>query len=946
MNSLKEELERNQNELIHLQEEMKNLRNAENDMPRESFQRDYQRLVELISQIEDEISSIQRQIASYDAAKKDIMDLRRLRDTLDKEEDGNAKDEIAEEISSKEDEIRNFMANLTPNTQDELRNEIISENEKQPEYNEDRPVSEEEVMNPEIDDNEVPDLSDINNEEVSSDVLDSPSDLEDELSKVNEQLQQSINNFLNIFDEERKLVDQGTINAFNQEYMDKKIEENKIFEKLKKRKEELEARLKDAENIEIKDPTQNSHPLLLEEKPRPLSITTDQNNNINNNSKLLGLPGPVLGETKGISGPTMDEQQPTKNETLGLPGPVLGETKGLPGPTKKKDTKPPKQKTSPPPKPKRGVKRIIDDLTQGLEVKKKDNKKYKASNINIHKNFKTELQSGNYLYNIVHTAGTVMKVPFQLLSKLKNKLTYRKEDKKRINTLKERINNLSEEDLMTLYNEYRGNTVIAERFPTILNTLLEEKMNSFIMEKVTAINTNLEENYKKVFTDYAQIEAIEEKLRNENLSKEQKDSLLKQKETLLKGKAKQIESIRKDYVQANNYLSGGLHGFSEDMKAAATKLSCVGKRFTKDYDLDQELLAKEAHYEDEENKAIRTGNDEKALENFIKGESLLSENTEIKESVFGTRSVGKKYYSPLAEMLDYRDDPFIRDVFTTVAVASAAISTVNALTTQRKLHETLQSEQQEAARVNNINNRQMDQVHQTGSDIVAQNDNFTNGLKAQMNQAVTDASGVIERKNLDLVDWHIGTDKYHQLDAAGHNAYEAMYNSTKASIADITTKYGSGSISQADALSQFVNLANAQQAKLVGIYNEYIPILSSYAKAHPQFDLSGVLGAMKYISKHPDAISNMNNSMASVINSGESLIGLTAEQVKALDSLPSDLSTTILGTATSASLAYNVAKNMGKNRKTSYGNAVTDMVDEYVENTYGEEETNEKQRAA
>ena len=39
-------------------------------------------------------------------------------------------------------------------------------------------------------------------------------------------------------------------------------------------------------------------------------------------------------------------------------------------------------------------------------------------------------------------------------------------------------------------------------------------------------------------------------------------------------------------------------------------------------------------------------------------ESCYFKNTEIRGSLAGKRSVGSKYYSPLAEQFDYRDDIF------------------------------------------------------------------------------------------------------------------------------------------------------------------------------------------------------------------------------------------------------------------------------------------------
>ena len=119
------------------------------------------------------------------------------------------------------------------------------------------------------------------------------------------------------------------------------------------------------------------------------------------------------------------------------------------------------------------------------------------------------------------------------------------------------------------------------------------------------------------------------------------------------------------------------------MKAAGTNLSKVGKRFAVKHDYDDELQARKAKLEMIEANAVRNGDNEQALEAFIQYEGLKSDETEINRSILrgGDRSTGKMYYSPLVGQLDYRDDPFIRDVFTTIAMVGAAVSVANSIHT-------------------------------------------------------------------------------------------------------------------------------------------------------------------------------------------------------------------------------------------------------------------------
>ena len=157
----------------------------------------------------------------------------------------------------------------------------------------------------------------------------------------------------------------------------------------------------------------------------------------------------------------------------------------------------------------------------------------------------------------------------------------RAESKRNIAELKKRLDKLSDEDLMTIYTEYRGNKVLQERFPTILNTLVEERIQRFALGKVTEINGELEVRYQAAFSAMHQLDAINAELAQEGLSDARRRELQAAKRDVLSGQAENIATIRSRYIEANNWMSGGLHGFSEDMKAAATKLSLVGKRLPK-----------------------------------------------------------------------------------------------------------------------------------------------------------------------------------------------------------------------------------------------------------------------------------------------------------------------------------------------------------------------------
>ncbi|MDO5393017.1 MAG: hypothetical protein Q4F33_00235 [Mycoplasmatota bacterium] len=575
---------------------------------------------------------------------------------------------------------------------------------------------------------------------------------------------------------------------------------------------------------------------------------------------------------------------------------------------------------------KRGLLTIMDEITDGLDLGKKDGKRYRASNIKVAKNFAEELQSGNYLYNIVHLVPAIVKLPINLLRKVSGKIMLGSEAKENIAKLQERINGLNEDDLMTIYEEYRGNRVIQERFPTILNTLLEDRIQRFALGKVTEINSELELRYQSAFSAIRQLEAIDAQLANPQLDAKTRTSLQSARALVFDGQANNIAAIRTGYVEANGWLSGGSHGFSEDMKAATTKLSCIGKRFAKDHDLDGDLLHRQAQLEQLEMKALAAGDNETALRAFVESERLLSDNTEINNSLFGKRSTGKKYYSPLVEQLDYRDDPFLRDLFTTIAVTSAAVSATRAF--QQAQNGGLTPEQAAAIQRNEA---MMKQVNDYGKQIADSRGTMMEGMKAQNVQDTLTASNEIERATLDSTDWGLGTSAYRAADNAGHTFYNDLYDSTEGAINAITSRYAQGAITQSEAMEMMAELSANTQATLQNVTKECLDILQPYAATHPQFDLTGVESAMQYMVQNPTAIAEMNQAMVDAAAIGDTLSKMQLEHIAALQTMPSNVQSYFLTCASSAALAANVANTAQGARKHNYGNSVTDMVEEYSE---------------
>ena len=820
-----------------------------------------------------------------------------------------AKEETAHKVAVRRIEP-NRVINVIPShvagvSEEPVTEKPVEEKVEVPETKVEEPTPEPVITTPPVSEEQ------IENTAVSTPATTNPNNPADALhnSDAQSEYNEALQDFLKIFDEERNEIEEKgpfttmeALNEFHDKYFALKETANERLVNAKKRLEE--SRAKNAEQPRTTN-TPNSSILALPAANKE-------------KSPVLGLPphvpkkSGIIDTYEGNPGPNMP-----KNPVLGLP----------PHKEPEKQKQPENNET----KVKKGLYTIMAELTDGLELTRKMNGKYTASNIRVVKGFKEELKSGNVLYNIAHFATAVVAIPINFVRKVVDKLTYSMRERENVEKFKERLSKLSQEDLETIWNEYRGTRVIQERYAVIIDTLINERMQQYALEKVSAIRKDMSRKYKILFDSMKMVESYDKLLQTETDLK--RISFIKQeREKVLAGKAEMISSLRSQYIEANQILSGGAHGVSEDMKAAKTKLTIAGKRFAKDHDFNNELAAKQAEIEKRENAAIAKGDNEAALRAFIDGETLLRGKTEIKNTIYGQRSVGEKYSMPLPQGLDYRDDPFVRDLLRTVAYVGMGISAANALITHGpKSDALLQQNKADTDRVNAANDATIEQVHQAGDTLTGNRDDFITGMQSQTGETSVNISQSLERETLDSNSWYLGTE-YNKMDAFNHARYNAMSDAAKAKLEDIATKCYNNQITDMQALEMIKEVANTQHQNLIDIYTEYQPILEQYASTHP-FDLHGVQESMQFVLDHPDAVIKMNEGMVESIQVGEELAGLSAEHIAAINSLPSDLATTLFGVATStAALTYQAASTMNNNVKSGkYGNEITDMIQDYID---------------
>ncbi len=558
-----------------------------------------------------------------------------------------------------------------------------------------------------------------------------------------------------------------------------------------------------------------------------------------------------------------------------------------------------------------GYKTIIAKLVKGLKPEEKDGKRYRASNIKVAESFRQELKSGNYLYNIVHVVPAIIKIPINFIRKSIAKRTFSKKAKDRMKTIKERLDQLPEKDVEILFKEY-SNHVESERYGSGLNMLIGERVSKYVHDKVDGINNRLKEKYDDVFKTVLELDGIDEILNDKEVSEERKQEFKNHRLQILNGKANLVASIRSDYNEAKSLLSSGLHGFEENVRATDSKMSYIGYRFAKTpKKLDTKLLNKEAELEQKERQAIKYGNDEMALRAFVEAETLMSKNTSFRNGIFGKRSTGKKYYSPLAEALQYRNDPFVRDVFSTIAMFGA----VNTMTHAGFFNaHKVQSEIDQMT----VNNEKY--FRDMSSTITGKENAIIEGMKAQHYLDSLNAGNIV------------GNNTYYGLKSSTQDVYNTFANSTKDAITEITTKYAENKISQTVALKELADISSNSQQQLNDIISHSFSNLTNYASKHPNVDLAGVKEAMDYLSQHPNAITDMNKAIADIADAGEKLSHSSLDKIGVLNQLPNSYRAALFGAATATALAMNVSDTMHKNaKKGKYGNEVTELVNDYAE---------------
>ena len=633
------------------------------------------------------------------------------------------------------------------------------------------------------------------------------------------------------------------------------------------------------------------------------------------------------------------EKQPTKEPTLQIAGPTEPPL-ALPSGEEKVEDEPVVEEEKA-----RSLNTILASIivdpetNEPVNLTRRQRKKYENGNIQVRKRFVKDLSNGNILYNLVSIAPAIIRLPISLIQKLSGKILTTRKTKKNMKIVRENLEKLPVQDLEVLEREYKGNTIISERGMLGIDGLIQERLEKFRYEKIELDRAQMKALYDKVLNDYQVFRSTNDLLRSINehrISDEELNRLIEENgaksrnhltrilkeqcDKCLHGKAEEIKQIRQLRIDIQDAYSGGLHGHEEDFRAKGTKMNERGMRFAKDVSTEEayEFTKILGQLEDAEKVAIENGNDLEALRLFIAQEKKKVTATEQRKSIFGWRETGLSNYDPIPESLDYRQDPFVRNLLTTISIAGLTVGAIHEIQ-NRIAQANAQANTQAAADYQNAvnqhnqansqasshNMQQNQTIHDRGSEMAGRSDDVNRGMQQQTGEAIAGRRAVDEYADNDLTGWTQNA-QYRGLDDAHHAAAQQAADHASQTLGDIQQRLATGQISDVQALREMQSLSDSATQEFVQACKDAIPICKQYAANHPQFEYSGYIENLERFANDPSAINALNDAAVRSVEIGNELQGINIlpyeELAETLQYLPVEVQSQLFALGSAALL--------------------------------------------
>lgn len=545
---------------------------------------------------------------------------------------------------------------------------------------------------------------------------------------------------------------------------------------------------------------------------------------------------------------------------------------------------------------------VINKLLDGLTFGAKDGKYYSGSNIKVGRNFINRIVANNNIwYKVAATTPAFMGIlPSGVVKGISNlKLTQEARDN--IDKLKENLNKLTDEEIEALaFGNDRSNTFSCYanvyRLPSVVVGLVADKINEYLNKRVEAINDELVKDYSEIYNTMTKINAMNMLLKREDVKPSIKAKLSEDMAHIYDGKCEVIKRIRKNQMEAEKLLNGsGIHAVDENVKAAKTRLSIVGCRFSKAKGSNgkDDIMQTIGEWNDKEQYALETNNDKEAFKYFSMEAEKLAEESKATRTLFGYVNKGDANFNIIASLRNFNDDPFVKDVLSTVTTITAIYkmgTTISDIIADKKL---IDSKNAELQNVNDANKAKSDELHASGNDIRSQQS--VNAKYAEHSARVTgDTVGPArEEEGLARVDSKFATNK------AEYQAYDKMSTHAEISkqieqenkkmIDTISNGAKNGSIGPDDMYKIATEQYDRNYGYLMEVCKDTIKTGKSVSTAGENY-----LSLAQQITQNKSLVDNMWSSLQNQQDIGKALINTNLVSYQELTALPNDMRTALL----------------------------------------------------
>ena len=462
-----------------------------------------------------------------------------------------------------------------------------------------------------------------------------------------------------------------------------------------------------------------------------------------------------------------------------------------------------------------------------------------------------------------------------------------------------------------LLTEYKGSRV-KEAKNMAINPMLFPRIRTYGLAKVEQLNDRMRYDYDAIFALVGKIVELEQKI--EETPEDQRGPLLENREMIMSTAA----GLVRDYIdckkQANDILDGGIHGISEDFKASKSKMNYEGLRFSKGHDLDTVLNAEIGDREQELNDAIALDDPETIVRSFLKHQKLYSDNTSVEKSFWGERSTGSKSFTPLAQEMSYSNDPFFRNLLTSIAIATTAIHTVDSLVKAHQARQMVAEHNAELRQVNDHNEEYYRTVQEKTEQIYGDRDVVQRGIEGQIKQDALNGINAKEIETLNKTGWRAYGPDYHAMDDAAHLEYNTYHADLTRRVEDVITRGATGKLSQSDTLHEMLRLGQESQEHLNGVLRKAWDVFEKWDSGHT-FDHEAAIDSFRHILDNPNVIVEFQRAAIEHMDIAEMLHGLNIEYAAEIAALPSDVLSMLLADVGMVGLIGNATRDL-RDRKT------------------------------